>query len=93
MSEIMKMDDQQLEDINGGTGTVVKLRWKKVRCKVQTGYLALRTLPEYNDNNIIAKIDNGTVFEATEDKKSGVYIWAKFSGVTGWVNKQYTVNV
>lgn len=92
MSEMKKMDDQQLENVNGGYGGVVNLKWKKVRCKVASGYLALRTLPEYNDNNIIAQINNGTVFEVTEDKKNGVYIWAKYSDVTGWVNKQYTVN-
>ena len=91
MSEMQKLDDQMLEVVNGGYGGPIKLKWRKVRCKVQTGYLALRTLPKYDDSNIIAQINDKTVFEVTDDKTSGDYIWAKYSGVTGWVNKNYTV--
>ena len=53
----------------------------------------VRTLPKYDDSNIIAQINDGTVFEVTDDKTSSDYIWAKYSGMTGWVNKNYTVKV
>ena len=90
MSEMQKLDDQMLEDVNGGYGGPIKLKWRKVRCKVQTGYLALRTLPKYDDSNIIGQITNGTVFEVTDEKNSGDYIWAKYSGVTGWGGQRGT---
>ena len=58
---------------------------------VKTGYLALRTAPEYSDANIIAKLYNGDKVEVLE--KSGQYWWvyAPSADAKGYVNKDNLV--
>jgi uncharacterized protein YgiM (DUF1202 family) len=55
---------------------------------VDTGYLALRTAPSYDDNNIKGKLYNGDVVTVKE-KPDGQYWWvysAKYDAC-GYVNK------
>ena len=55
---------------------------------VDTGYLALRTAPAYDDSNIIGELRNGDVV-TVEDKKSGDYWWVYSPKLdkSGYVNK------
>ena len=45
---------------------------------------------EWDDRNIIAQIQNGTVFQIMKKRRHGDYVWAYFNGMEGWVNKKYT---
>lgn len=88
MLEQNKLNPESLEDVTGGAAGD-KWKWVTVKCAVKTGYLALRTLPAYNDANIIAEIQNNTQFKVTYDHQSGDYIYASYAGKYGWVNKNY----
>lgn len=93
MDEMNKLSISDLEDVAGGNAGAVPAGWRMVEAHVQTGYLALRTLPEYNDSNIIYKIENGRVFLVSKTKKSGDYAWAQIDGQHGWVNVKYTIDL
>ena len=61
MADIEKMEnmisDEMMEEAAGGKSS--KEDWTTVRCHVASGYLALRSKPEYKASNEIAKIYNG----------------------------------
>lgn len=59
---------------------------------VDTGYLALRTAPSYDDNNIVGKLYTGDIVEV-ENKPNGEYWWVYSPklGKSGYVNKDYLV--
>ncbi|MDO4519325.1 MAG: SH3 domain-containing protein [Eubacteriales bacterium] len=59
---------------------------------VQSGYLALRTAPAYDDSNEIGKLYSGDQVEATGGY-SGKYLWVYSSklGKSGYVNGDYLI--
>ncbi len=60
--------------------------------EVDEGYLALRTAPAYDDDNVIAKLYTGDVV-SVEEKRAGGYWWVyspKFNR-EGYVNADYLV--
>ncbi len=56
---------------------------------VASGYLALRSKPEYKASNEIAKIYNGETLKVQLSNRKGAYLWAKYEGKHGWVNGDY----
>lgn len=89
MSEIKKLNEQDLDNVAGGIGGPGEPGWKWVLANVNTGYLALRSHPAYDFRNEIAKIVNGTAFQIKPDQISGDYVYAYFNGLRGWVNANY----
>lgn len=91
MADIEKMEnmisDEMMEEAAGGKSS--KEDWTTVRCHVASGYLALRSKPEYKASNEIAKIYNGETLKVQLSNRSGAYLWAKYEGKQGWVNGDY----
>lgn len=93
MSEIKKMDDQELENTAGGfaAGTWVTVRG------LQTGYLALRTAPNYDYKNEIRGSESGNGqplqitggYAAGPDGRTYVWVYNPRSGMSGWTNAQF----
>ncbi len=88
MAEKMNMDD--LGNVAGGHGMGFD-PWRDVRASVNTGYLALRNYPSYDERNEIAAINNGSIFRVDTSRRRGDYIWAHFNSLEGWVNENYVV--
>lgn len=93
MSIMKKLDDMELGKVTGGNAGADPYSWVQVMANVQTGYLALRSFPAYNDANIIAKINNGTNFQVTYDQQDGDYIMGRYNGNIGWVNRNYIADL
>ena len=91
MSELKKLDEMDLEKVTGGNDGAVYYNWVSVKASVQTGYLALRSWPEYNDDNILERINNGVGFLACYDQQDGEYILGCYNSTQGWVNRNYVV--
>lgn len=89
MSEMIKLNDQNLGSVAGGIGESGDPGWRWVRANVRTGYLALRSAPAYDYRNEIAKIVNGTAFQIKPGQTSGKYVYACLNGLEGWVNSGY----
>ena len=89
MSDLNKLNDAELDNVSGGNDGH-EPTWSWVSASVERGYLALRNAPEWDDRNIIAQIQNGTVFQIMKKRRHGDYVWAYFNGMEGWVNKKYT---
>ena len=91
MADIEKMEnmisDEMMEEAAGGKSS--KEDWTTVRCHVSSGYLALRSKPEYKASNEIAKIYNGETLKVQLSNRKGAYLWAKYEGKQGWVNGDY----
>ena len=93
MAEIEKMNDQKLEEAAGGYGVG---SWVTVG-GLQTGYLALRTAPNYDYANEIRGSEsyNGQVLQITGGYTVGpdgrTYVWVSNprSGMSGWTNVQF----
>ena len=87
MAEFEKMNEQELESVAGGfsTGTWVTVSG------LQTGYLALRTAPNYDYANEIRGSEsyNGQILQITGGDRAGpdgrVYVWGfnPRSGMSG----------
>ena len=86
--EMNPLTDEELMGVDGGAGEAGG-RWKSVRCAVKKNYLALRNHPSFKRENEIARIYRGTVFSIKADKVSGNYVWASYSGKTGWVDRRF----
>ena len=71
------------------------LAWPTYTVKVDSGYLALRSDPSYNEKNEIGELYTGDVVFVLEYRTNGSY-WKvqslKYS-TPGWVNKDYLVYV
>ena len=91
MADMEKMEnmisDEMMEEAAGGRGS--KHEWKTVTCCVQSGYLALRSKPEYKASNEIAEIYRGETLKVQLANRKGAYIWARYHGKEGWVNGDY----
>ena len=52
-------------------------------------YLALRSVAEYNDNNIIGKLYNGDTVQVQNTSGRYWYVYSSKLGMSGFVNSQY----
>ncbi len=91
MAGLEKMSDQDLEQIAGGVGGPDEPGWKWAMANVDTGYMALRAFPVYDQRNEKAKIVSGTAFQIKPDQTDGEYVYACFNGEKGWVNSKYVI--
>lgn len=67
--------------------------WRTYSVKVDSGYLALRTYPSYDEANEIAELYTGDVVSVIDASSNSSY-WKVVSSThhqTGWVNKNYLV--
>ena len=98
MTEIKKIDEQELENVAGGYG--YDNGWRTVR-GLQSGYLAIRTQPSAKYENEINHIglQNGDKVQITGSYVQGTgfgggaatYVWVfapKF-GISGYVNAAF----
>ena len=93
MADFEKLNEQELETVAGGfsAGTWVTVRG------LQTGYLALRTAPNYDYANEIRGSEsyNGQILQITGGYSAGpdgrTYVWGfnPRSGMSGWTNAQF----
>ena len=97
MSEIEKMNDQEMNTVAGGNyGGPNTGNWVTVR-GLQTGYLALRSQPNYDYNNEIrgSESGNGQVLQITggyttgPDGRTYVWVYNPRSGMSGWTNAAF----
>jgi hypothetical protein len=94
MAEINKMNEQELETVAGGYGG--NGSWVTVR-GLQTGYLALRTAPNYDYANEIRGSEsyNGQPLQITggysygPDGRTYVWVYNPRSGMSGWTNAAF----
>lgn len=93
MADIEKINEQELEGIAGG---VAPGTWVTVR-GLQTGYLALRTAPNYDYSNEIhgSESGNGQTLQITggfttgPDGRTYVWVFNPRTGMCGWTNAAY----
>lgn len=73
------LTDEELEVVNGGSHMVTNPAELYEGCicltHVETGYLALRNAAEYNDNNIIGQLWNGSLVSVMDYAPIGDYIY------------------
>lgn len=93
MTELNRLNPEELEKAAGGIVLSETVFWETVMANVETGYLALRRVPAYDDNNIIARIECGQTFLINPKKTNGEYVWACVNDQEGWVNRKYTVSL
>ena len=87
-----KINESNLENVAGGNG-YPQGELHLAQPHVQSGYLALRNAPAWDDRNEIAQIYPGTRFYVDVKRVasgSGYnYFWADYNGLWGWVNASY----
>ena len=86
--EIAPLTEEELDAVDGGAGES-RSAWRSVRCIVKKNYLALRNHTSFKREIEIARIYRGTVISIKADKVSGNYVWASYSGKTGWVDRRF----
>lgn len=59
--------------------------------KVQSGYLALRTAPAFDDDNIIGQLDTGDVVTLKEKRGKYWWVYAPKLGKEGYVDSNFLV--
>ena len=87
------LSDDELKEIAGGVDGWRGLYdgpWKTV-CNLQTGWLALRTEPEYAYSNEIGQLYNGDVVQICGNGSDNGYIWVYSPKLnkSGWVNERF----
>ena len=91
MTEINKINEQELEQVAGGNDGSSPGKWKWVTVTGTKHYLAIRNAAAYDEKNEIGKIYNGTQIQIRPDVRNGAYVWAYASSINkeGWVNASY----
>ena len=101
MADMKKINEQNLEEVNGGANGVAGAGNQRVVANLQAGYLAVRTAPDYKYENEIqsTKLYNGDVVEITGGYAQGpgvggvmtTYVWVYVpkTDVSGWVNSYF----
>lgn len=89
MEEMKKMNDAELNEVNGGNDGMSSTNWLTAVPNVESGYLALRSRPSYNEANEIAEIYPGSYFSVNTFRWNGSYVWARYNGIQGWVNADF----
>ena len=89
-----KLNEQELEQTAGGYWNDPDRRYVS---GLQTGYLAMRTVPTYDANNEIrgAELYNGDVvyirgsYQTGGDGRTYVWVTSQRTGVSGYVNASF----
>jgi hypothetical protein len=89
MTNASRINNEALVNVAGGDYWDGDTYWTDAWATVASGYLALRSYPDYDDSNEILAISNGEGFEVDTDTWCGVYVWARARGCEGWVNSEY----
>ena len=89
MTNANRINNEALVNVAGGDYWDGDTYWTDAWATVASGYLALRSYPDYDDSNEILAISNGEGFEVDTDTWCGVYVWARARGCEGWVNSEY----
>ncbi len=95
MADLNKINDMEVENVSGGNG--YNSSGYRTVCRLETGYLAMRTAPTYDYSNEIrgAELYNGDqvlVLGAPvvgSDGRTYIYVQSVKSGVQGYVNNYY----
>lgn len=92
-TEIKIVSEEELKDISGGAYGKVGLfegPWTKV-CRLQTGWLAIRTDPSYDFDNEIGQLYNGDDVQIIGNGSDNGYIWVWSPRLnrSGWVNANF----
>ena len=89
-----EMNEQELETAAGGTeASIFHGTGYYMTVQVEKNYLALRTYPEYNDNNEIARLYTGDQVEFVRRCDSTyVYVYDPKTGQYGYTNCNYLID-
>ena len=99
MADLDKLNEENLDEVAGGFAGTVPVR--KVVANLQSGYLAIRTAPEFKYENEIqsCKLYNGDVVDVTGAYVRGTginntpctyaWVYAPKGQVSGYVNAYY----
>jgi hypothetical protein len=90
-----EMNEQELETAAGGTETNSLLHGTGyyMTVQVEKNYLALRTYPEYNDSNEIARLYTGDQVEFVRKCDSTyIYVYDPKTGQYGYTNCNYLID-
>ena len=96
MAELNKLNANDLETVSGGTGRYNSEGYRTV-CRLETGYLAMRTAATYDTNNEIrgAELYNGDQVKivgasvAGVDGRTYIQVYSDKTGTTGYVNAAF----
>jgi hypothetical protein len=92
MTDMNKINETELTNVAGGNGAPGQCLHLAQPC-VQSGYLALRSQPCWDDCNEIGQIYPGNRFYVDLNQcASGsgyTYYMANYNGCCGWVNASY----
>jgi len=95
MADLNKINDMEVENVSGGAG--YNSGGYRTVCRLETGYLAMRTAPTYDYSNEIrgAELYNGDQVMLLgapvvgSDGRTYIYVQSVKSGVQGYVNNYY----
>ena len=83
---------ENLENVTGGNG-YPQGELHVATPRIQSGYLAVRSEPAWDDSNEIAQIQMGERFyvdvKKTANGSGYTFYWANYNGIWGWVNASY----
>ncbi len=96
MAELEKINEKELEEVAGGGSYYSVNGWMTV-CRLQTGYLAMRTQPGYDYANEIrgAELYNGDQVQTRgaavqgSDGRTYILVFSPKTGTTGYVNYSF----
>ncbi len=91
MTDMNKINAQELEQVAGGNDGSTQASWQWVTVTGTKHYLAIRNAAAYDSSNEIGKLYNGTKIQIRPDVRNGAYVWAYASNLNleGWVNANY----
>ncbi len=89
------LNNEELENVNGGTSRGYNV-WSMTVC-VQSGYLALRPQPVWDQYHELAQIPNGATVYTSGQITNGTglngtpcqYRWVQYNGIQGWANAAF----
>ena len=91
MTDMNKMNAQELEQVAGGNDGFEQATWRWVTVTGTKNYLAVRNEAAYDERNEIGALYNGDRIQIRNDLRNGAYVWAYASqlNLEGWVNGNY----
>ncbi|MBR0398664.1 MAG: hypothetical protein IJI10_10405 [Eubacterium sp.] len=91
MTDLNKMNAQELEQVTGGNDGYIQASWRWVTVTGTKNYLAIRNEAAYDSSNEIGALHNGDRIQIRDDLRNGAYVWAYASqlNLEGWVNGNY----
>ncbi len=87
------LNNEELENVNGGKGYDA---WS-MKVSVQSGYLALRPQPCWDQYHELAQMPNGATVYTSGQITNGTglngtpcqYMWVQYNGIQGWANAAF----